>query len=57
MTQWIRDLALSLKQLRSLLWCEFDSWSGNFYMSSVQLKKKKKNHPMVNMKSSVDKDR
>ena len=36
---WVKDLALSLQWLRSLLWCGFDSWTGNFYMLQVQPKK------------------
>ena len=30
--QWVKDLALSLKQLMSPLWHRFNSWPGNFYM-------------------------
>ena len=30
--QWVKDLALSLQQLGSLLWCGFDLWPGNFYV-------------------------
>ena len=33
--QWVKDLALSLQQLRLLLWCGFDPWPGNFYMLQV----------------------
>ena len=29
--QWVKDLVLSLLRFRSLLWCGFDSWPGNFY--------------------------
>ena len=31
--QWVKDLALSLQQLGSLLWHGFDPWSGNFHMT------------------------
>ena len=34
MTQWVKDLL----QLRSLLWCRFDPWPGNFSMLQVQPK-------------------
>ena len=29
MAQQVKDLALSLQQLRSLLWCRFSPWPGN----------------------------
>ena len=32
MVQWVKDLALSLQWLGSLLWCRFDSWLGNFHV-------------------------
>ena len=38
--QQIKDLALSLQQLRLLLWCGFDPWPGNFYMLQAWPKKK-----------------
>ena len=38
----VEDLALSLQQLRSLLWRGFDPWPGNFHM--LQLWPKKKTH-------------
>jgi len=28
LAQWVKDLALSLQQLRMLLRCSFDPWSG-----------------------------
>ena len=34
--QWVKDLALSLQQLESLLWHRFDPWPRNFYMPQVQ---------------------
>ena len=39
---WVKDLALSLLWLRSLLWCGFDPWPGHFSMAQAQPKKKKK---------------
>ena len=30
-TQGVKDLALSLQQLRSLLWLQFDPWPRNFH--------------------------
>ena len=39
----VEDLALSLQQLRSLLWRGFDPWPGNIHM--LQLWPKKKNPP------------
>ena len=32
MAQWVKDLALSLQWLRSLLWHRFDSWPRNLPM-------------------------
>ena len=32
MTQWVKDLVLSLLQLRSLLWYRFYPWFWNFHM-------------------------
>ena len=29
-TQWVKDLVLSLQWLRLLLWCGFDPWPWNF---------------------------
>ena len=40
--QWVKDLALPLQQLGSLLWHMFLYWPGNFHMLQVQSKKKKK---------------
>ena len=40
--QWGKDLVLSLQWLRSLLWCECDSWPGNFHSHGGQKKKKEK---------------
>ena len=34
-----KDLALSLQQLESLLWHEFDPWPRKFHMLQVQPKK------------------
>ena len=38
--QWVKDLALSLQQLWSLLWHKFDPWPKNFHMPQVQAKTK-----------------
>ena len=37
----VKDLALSLLWLRSLLWSDFDPWPGDFHMLQAQLKKAK----------------
>ena len=42
MAQWVKDLALSLLWLGSLLWYHFGPWPGNFHVRGVQAKKKKK---------------
>ena len=42
--QPVKDLALSLQQLRSLPWYGFNPWAGNFHMLWVRPKKKKKNN-------------
>ena len=42
MVQWVKDLVVSLQQLRMLLWHGFDSWPGNFHMPMAWLKKIKK---------------
>ena len=36
--QWIKDPALSLQQLRLLLWLRFSPWPENFYILQVQPK-------------------
>ena len=60
--QWVKDLALSLLWLGSLLWRRFDTWPGNFHMPWVQPKKEKRkkkdientlNHIYTNMNSFV----
>ena len=38
----VKDLVLSLLWLRSLLWCRFDPWPGNFCMPQVWPKEKRK---------------
>ena len=38
-TQWVKDLVLSLQQLESLLWCRFDLWLGNYNMPLGTVKK------------------
>ena len=40
--QWVKDLALSLQQLRLLLWCMFSPWPEKFHMLQTWPKKKKK---------------
>ena len=40
-TQWVKDPALSLQRLGSLLWCGLDPWPGNFHMPWAQPKYKK----------------
>ena len=42
MSQWVKDLALSLQQLKSLLWHQFNPLPRNFYMLWAQPKKEKK---------------
>ena len=42
MAQGVKDPALSLQWSRSLLWCGFDPWSGNFHMLQVKQGKKEK---------------
>ena len=38
----VKDLALSLQRLRSLLWCRFDHLPGNLHIDGSGQKKKKK---------------
>ena len=38
----IKDLALSLQRLGSLLWCRFESWLRNFHVAVDEARKKKK---------------
>ena len=42
MAQWVKDLVLSLQQLRVLLWYGFIPWPGNMHLPCVQPKKKEK---------------
>ena len=42
MVQHVKDPALSLQQLGSLLWHGFAPWPGNFHMLQMQPKKKQK---------------
>ena len=35
----VKDLALSLLRVDSLLWCRFNSWPGNFCILQAQPKK------------------
>ena len=39
MEQQVKDLVLSLQQLRSLLWHGFNPWPGNFHMPQAWPKK------------------
>ena len=39
MAQRVKELALSLQQLESLLWHGLNPWPGNFYMLQVLPKK------------------
>ena len=32
MARWVKDLALSLRWSRLLLWCKFDPWTWNFHV-------------------------
>ena len=41
MAQWVKDLALSLQQLRSLLWHGFDSWPRALPHATARPKRKK----------------
>ena len=41
MAQQVKDLALSLQWLESLVWHGFDPWPRNFHMPRAQTKKKK----------------
>ena len=42
MVQWVKDLALSLPWLWSLLWLGFNPWPGNFRIPLVQPRGKAK---------------
>ena len=42
MAQWVKDPALTLQWLGSLLWCEFHPWPRNFTCCRRGQKKKKK---------------
>ena len=42
MAQWVKETALSVRQLLLLLWRGFDPWPRNIHMLQVLLKKKKK---------------
>ena len=51
MAQWVKDLASSLKWLRSLPWCGFYPWPGNLHMPWVwqneQTNKQTKDSPSL----------
>ena len=42
MAQWVKETALSVRQLLLLLWRGFDPWPRKIHMVQVLLKKKKK---------------
>ena len=45
--QQVKDLELSLQQLRLLMWCKVSPWPGNFHMPWVwQKKKERKKSPI-----------
>lgn len=46
MAQWVKDLALSLQQLRLLLWCRFSPWPSEFNMPRADQRKKLKQNPL-----------
>ena len=48
MVQWVKDPALSLQWLRSLLWHGFHLWLGNFHMSWAWPKTKEKKRVVLN---------
>ena len=56
MVQQVKDLALSLQQLRSLLWSRFDPWPRNFHMPWVQTKKKKKKRKEMEAQKAIIQD-
>ena len=39
MAQWVKDLALALQRLGSLLWYRLDPWPRNFHMQEGKKKK------------------
>ena len=40
-TQWVKDLMLSLQQLEWLLWLGFSPWLGNFHIPRVRQKRER----------------
>ena len=56
MAPWVKDLVVSLQWLRSLLWCRFDPWPGNFHMLLVQPKKKKEKTQVASCKAWEQED-
>lgn len=51
--KWIKDPALSLHHLGSLLWLGFDSWSGNFQTPGRAKKKKNKPYEVWDLTSCL----
>ena len=54
MVEWVKGPALSLLWLRSLLWCRFGPWSGNFYMPWAQPKTNKQTKKVDRIKGQID---
>ena len=48
MVQWVKDSALSLQRLRSLMWHWFGPWPGNFLYAVGTAPPPKKNHQKTN---------
>ena len=54
--QRVKDVAMSLQQLRLLLWCWYHPLQGNFCMPWMLQKKKKKRHKQVLKERSISPD-
>lgn len=49
-SQWIKDLALSLQWLRSLLWCRFNPWPWKFFQTEERGEQSGgENHPQATL--------
>ena len=57
MAQQVKDAALSLQWLKSLLWCSFEPWPRNLHVPWSWPKKanKQKNKPLLFLSESKDK--
>lgn len=53
MMQQVKDPALSLQQLRSLLWRGYNLWSRNFHVLRVWQKKKKQREELASALASI----